>query len=464
MTRSAASRARPGRQDWPTGPRPELRRYRAALGPVLIFAASNFPFAFSVAGGDTTSALAAGCPVVVKAHPGHPVLSRRTAGSVAEALGRPGLLGLVEGERNDVEALRHNDIQAAAFTGSVPGGLALAEMAAARPRPIPFYGELGSVNPVVVTSGAAAARTAAIAEGDDVGSLTQGAGQFCTNPGLLFIPEGSDLVDRIARLLTESAAAPMLNERISSGYLRTARELAGQPGVDRVVWPDADDSIAPRLLRRDLAAFAGNPDAAEECFGPLGLVVRYREPKELLPVLAALPGQLTATLQAEPDEAAALGELTAVLAGRSGRVLWNGWPTGVSVTAAMQHGGPFPATTAPATTRSAPPRSNGSSDRWRTRAGPRRCCPSRCARTTPGRCRNASTDEESAHGRVVVEQAARVGGGGPRWDLRRRANGHHCPSTTRAEGRDYRSDFAVRHAPDRLQFAQELAVAPIPGR
>ncbi|CAM5659195.1 MULTISPECIES: aldehyde dehydrogenase family protein [Streptomyces] len=216
---------------WPTGARPDLRRYRTAIGPVLVFAASNFPFAFSVAGGDTASAWAAGCPVVVKAHPGHPRLSRRTAAVVQRALtsaGAPdGVFCLIEGQQAGIEALRHPDLRAAAFTGSQRGGLALARVAAERPEPIPFYGELGSVNPVVVTAAAADARGADIAKGY-VASLTQGAGQFCTNPGLLFAPAGNDILDEIARLFDE--AAP---HRCSANGSPTATSTA------RSGWQDA---------------------------------------------------------------------------------------------------------------------------------------------------------------------------------------------------------------------------------
>ncbi|WP_141575977.1 aldehyde dehydrogenase (NADP(+)) [Actinomadura sp. WMMA1423] len=338
--------------DWPTGPRPDLRRCRTALGPVLVFAASNFPFAFSVAGGDTASAWAAGCPVVVKAHPGHPRLSRRTAEAIAGAGLPDGVFALIEGEEAGVEALRHPGLAAAAFTGSQRGGLALARIAAQRPEPIPFYGEMGSVNPAVVTPLAAEARAEEIAEGY-AASLTLGAGQFCTNPGLLFAPAG--LPDRVAAHLRGAAAAPMLNERIASGYLAAADALGSRPGVRRLVWPDEEDAPAPRLLTMDLAAFRADIDAAaEECFGPLGLAVTYESLDDVADAVAALPGQLTASLHAEPEEAGGLAPLAAVLAGRSGRVLWNQWPTGVSVTHAMQHGGPYPATTAPAATSVGP--------------------------------------------------------------------------------------------------------------
>ncbi|WP_433469662.1 aldehyde dehydrogenase (NADP(+)) [Spirillospora sp. CA-128828] len=334
--------------EWPTGPRPDLRRYRTAVGPVLVFAASNFPFAFSVAGGDTASAWAAGCPVVVKAHPGHPRLSRRTAEAIAGSGLPAGVFGLIEGEDAGVAALRHPGIAAAAFTGSQRGGLALARIAAERPVPIPFYGEMGSVNPSVVTPGAARARAEEIARGYTA-SLTLGAGQFCTNPGLLFAPAG--LLEEITAHLREIAGAPMLNERIRSGFLAAAGALGVRPGVRRLVWPDDEISPAPRLLTMDLEAFKDDVDAAgEECFGPIGLVVTYERLADVADVLAALPGQLTTSLHAEQDETGDLRALAAVLADRSGRVLWNQWPTGVSVTHAMQHGGPYPATTAPATT------------------------------------------------------------------------------------------------------------------
>ncbi|MGW7002407.1 aldehyde dehydrogenase (NADP(+)) [Streptomyces sp. NPDC054933] len=341
-------------QAWPSGPRPELRRYRTAVGPVLVFAASNFPFAFSVAGGDTASAWAAGCPVVVKAHPGHPRLSRHTARiigkAIADADAPDGLFGLIEGEQAGIEALRHPLIRAAAFTGSQRGGLALARIAADRPVPIPFYGELGSVNPVVVTPGAAEARGEQIAHGY-VASLTQGAGQFCTNPGLLFLPAGHVIIDHITELLRQAPTSPLLNDRIAEAYLATARRLAAHPDVRKLCWPDDQASLAPRLLGVPLGAFrAQQATLAEECFGPLGLLVSYDDLAEVPAVVAELPGQLTTTVHAEEAEVVDTPALTEVLADRGGRVLWGGWPTGVAVTHAMHHGGPFPATTAPSTT------------------------------------------------------------------------------------------------------------------
>ncbi|MCQ4084847.1 aldehyde dehydrogenase (NADP(+)) [Streptomyces sp. RB6PN25] len=344
-------------ETWPPGPRPELRRYRTAIGPVLVFAASNFPFAFSVAGGDTASAWAAGCPVTVKAHPGHPRLSRHTARTVSRAIaevGAPaGLFSLIEGEQAGVQALRHPRIRAAAFTGSITGGLTLARIAAERPEPIPFYGELGSINPVVVTPGAARARIEEIALGY-VASLTQGAGQFCTNPGLLFVPADSPLAERVAELLHEVAAAPMLNQRIADAYLAVAHKLATRSGMQKLCWPQDPASLAPRLLHTTLEVFRADQEAmAEECFGPLGVVVSYDNLTEVTAGIVALPGQLTTTVHAEEDEARSnpiLALLADALTDRSGRVIWGGWPTGVAVTHAMHHGGPFPATTTPAGT------------------------------------------------------------------------------------------------------------------
>ncbi|MEV7236368.1 aldehyde dehydrogenase family protein [Streptomyces sp. NPDC051020] len=292
--------------------------------------------------------------MVVKAHPGHPELSRSTATithqALAEAGTPPGVFGLIEGEQAGIEALRHPDLRAAAFTGSERGGVALARIAAERPEPIPFYGELGSVNPVVVTPRAAQTRGVQIADGY-VGSLTQGAGQFCTNPGLLFVPAGDGILDEITRLLRDVPAAPMLNERITDAYLDGARRLARRAGTRKVVWPDDEASTAPRLLAMELTEFVTDGTAAaEECFGPLGLVVTYERLDDVTAVVAELPGQLTASLHAESEEAGEVAGLTAALVERSGRVLWNEWPTGVAVTHAMQHGGPFPATTAPTTT------------------------------------------------------------------------------------------------------------------
>ncbi|MDH2445495.1 aldehyde dehydrogenase (NADP(+)) [Amnibacterium sp. CER49] len=354
----------PADPGWGMGPRPDLRRVLQPLGPVAIWAASNFPFAFSVAGGDTASALAAGAPVVLVAHPGHPELSAATAAVLGDALaaaGAPeGAFALVGGLDAGRRLVQDPRITAAAFTGSLHGGRALFDLAQQRPAPIPFYAEMGSVNPVVVTHAAAEQRPDEIAEGF-VASLTLGVGQFCTKPGVLLVPAGSGLQARIAGRLGRVGAAPMLNERIAEGYGAMLGTLAAHPAVTVLAGPDraAPDPL-PTLLGTTAAALLDDPRGlTQEVFGPTGLVVTYRGRDELFAAVRAFEGQLTATIQGvddDPDAPALLPLLTA----RAGRVLWNGWPTGVSVTWAMQHGGPYPATTNATTT------SVGASaiDRW----------------------------------------------------------------------------------------------------
>jgi NADP-dependent aldehyde dehydrogenase len=336
---------------WPTGPRPDLRRYLVALGPVAVFAASNFPFAFSVAGGDTAAALAAGCPVVVKAHPGHPRLSRLTADIVTTALAEAGLpagsFALIAGEQAGADAVRHPAIRAVAFTGSLHGGRTLFDLACARPEPVPFYGELGSVNPAFVTRAAAAARRDALVAGF-TGSYTLGAGQFCTKPGLLLVPGDAGFEEPLARAVRAVPAAPLLSDRILAGYQQAHGELAGRPGVQTLVPPALTSAgPSPALLAADVHDLIQRPgELLAECFGPTAVLVRYADERDLIAAAAALPGQLTATVHGEEDDGIA-GELVGRLAARAGRVIWNGWPTGVSVTWAQHHGGPYPATTAP---------------------------------------------------------------------------------------------------------------------
>lgn len=339
---------------WGMGPRPDLRRIQVPLGPVVVFAASNFPFAFSVAGGDTSSALAAGCPVVVKSHPGHRRLSDATADIIVAALRGahvpPGVFAIVHGDDAGRAAVLDPRIAAGAFTGSIAGGRALFDLAVSRPVPIPFFGELGSVNPVFVTRAADARRARTIAA-EFLGSYSLGAGQFCTKPGLLFVPSGSD----IPRLLAEHAgyqAQPLLNERIQAGFAQCLARLREHPDVDPLV--SAPDGPAgepgPALMTTSVAAVLADPGPlTEECFGPAALVVTYADEQELMEVAERLQGQLTITVIGELDDAVAPA-LIDVAVERAGRVLWNQWPTGVSVTHAQQHGGPYPATTAAATT------------------------------------------------------------------------------------------------------------------
>ena len=332
-----------------TPPRPELRRILTGVGPVAVFSASNFPFAFSVAGGDTASALAAGNPVVVKAHSGHPRLSERTAAIVAgalEAAGAPaGSLALVEGREAGNALVQHPSIQAAGFTGSLSGGRALFDLATGRPDPIPFYGELGSVNPVVLTSAAVARRGESLAQGL-VASFTLGVGQFCTKPGVVFVPVGSGFAERVAPLLVGASGGPLLTDRITAAFPSGVAHLQDDPSVSVVAGTagQSGEQARPVVLRTDAAAVIERPSALlEECFGPVTLLVEYSDGAELRRALEAVPGSLTATLHAEDDDD--VDDVSDVLARKAGRVLFSGWPTGVAVTWSQQHGGPWPATT-----------------------------------------------------------------------------------------------------------------------
>jgi NADP-dependent aldehyde dehydrogenase len=339
-------------------PRPELRRWKVPIGTVAVFAASNFPFAFSVPGGDTASALAAGCPVVVKAHPDHPqtsVLVAETLRAAAEKVGLPAdVLTLIHGYQAGVDLVRHPLISAVGFTGSIRGGRALFDLAAARPSPIPFYGELGSLNPVLITERAAETRPDEIAAGL-VASYTLGQGQFCTKPGLVLVPAGpaGDALTRSARQ-TASAAAPgaLLDARMREHFLAGFAARAAAPGVRTLAaaaaapTDDAPQAVRAGLLEVDAADLGG--DLLEECFGPVTVLIRYRDAADAETVLSRLGGSLTATLHAEsgePDASAWLARLSRF----AGRVVFGGWPTGVAVAPAMTHGGPYPATTTPTT-------------------------------------------------------------------------------------------------------------------
>lgn len=335
---------------WPMGAaRPDLRRILIPVGPVLVFAASNFPFAFSVAGGDTASALAAGNAVVLKAHSGHPKLSQATASIFAAALeeaGAPeGIFSIIFGTASGSAAIEDPRIKAAGFTGSIPGGRALFDKANARPEPIPFFGELGSNNPVFVTNSAAVANTESIVD-QFIGSFTMGAGQFCTKPGTLVVPEDSNFTQILASKQLP-AVHKMLNERIEAGYLQALAELKGRDGVEVLAkYPETEnDQVQPILLVTTGEQLLANPKALqEECFGPAALVVTYKDEAQLLEIAGSFSGQLTATIFGEEGDDVA--QLLFTLQNKAGRVLWNQWPTGVSVTYAQQHGGPYPASTA----------------------------------------------------------------------------------------------------------------------
>jgi acyl-CoA reductase-like NAD-dependent aldehyde dehydrogenase len=342
-------------------PRDDLRRVLVPVGPVAVFAASNFPFAFSVAGGDTAAALAAGCTVVVKAHPGHPALSRRVCDIVASALAEAslpeGTLQLVEGQEAGVALLRHPGIQAASFTGSVHAGRFLADVAASRPDPIPFFGELGSVNPVVVTNAGLEASRDQLAAGF-VASVSGSAGQLCTKPGFLLVPSGWGLDDRLAAAAAEVAEHRLLYPGIADGYAARRDAILGTEGV-RVVHEGSlrRDELGqgwttPTIVAVSLETLRRHRETLlDEAFGPLSIVVAYDESADLSAALLELfPGNLTSTLHAGHDETGPdVQAIVRTMARTSGRVLLRGWPTGVAVTPAMQHGGPWPATTTDAT-------------------------------------------------------------------------------------------------------------------
>jgi NADP-dependent aldehyde dehydrogenase len=342
-------------------PRADLRLRHVGVGPVAVFGASNFPLAFSVAGGDTASALAAGCPVIVKGHPAHPgtseLVGRAIRNAVAEAGLPEGVFSLLSGTSNELGAALVADprIMAVGFTGSRAGGLALCRIAAARPVPIPVYAEMSSINPVFLLPAALAARAEALAAGF-VGSLTLGAGQFCTNPGLVIAIEGEGL-ERFAAAahaaLEAESAATMLTPGIASAYQRSVEAFARGAAVRQVARgreASGANSCPPALFSTDAATFNATPELAHEVFGASSLIVRCADAAEMATVARALEGQLTATLHLDPEDYPLAQGLLPVLEEKAGRILANGWPTGVEVCHAMVHGGPFPATSDPRST------------------------------------------------------------------------------------------------------------------
>jgi len=341
--------------DSPMGPLPDLRRQLEPLGPVGIFGASNFPLAFSVPGGDTASALAAGCSVVVKAHPAHPRTSLLCATSLrraATSCGAPeAIVQLVFGLDAGIALVEDPHVTAIGFTGSFAAGRALFDRAQARPEPIPFYGELGSVNPLVITPLAARARAQSLGEGM-VASVTLGAGQFCTKPGLLFVPRGHDgdaVLDAAKEAVAHAAGASMLSADIRDRFNDGVTRLLSVPGVDVVARsaPHESASGAPSVLATtDVATLVGEYRSTieTECFGAVALVVRYDGLDELLASLESLEPALTFTLHAEEEDPFGPA-LVHVGRGKAGRVIVNGFPTGVGVSWSMHHGGPLPAAT-----------------------------------------------------------------------------------------------------------------------
>lgn len=345
---AAIDRAR----DTPMGPRPDLRSMLVPIGPVAVFGASNFPFAFSVLGGDTASALAAGSPVVAKAHESHPATSKLSFEVLHQAAGdEDGVIGLVYGRGAGAVLVAHPGIRAVGFTGSLGGGNALLEIINRREDPIPFYGELSSLNPVIVTPAAAAERGEAIGTGL-VSSFTLGAGQLCTKPGLVLIPDNADgdtIVATVRRSLTDVAAQPLLNERTfdtyrsATAHLREHGELTAMGGLP--IEPPTGFMVEPVAFETDVAHLTG--DLVTEIFGPVTVLVRFSadDPEQAAAAMfAALPHSLTATVHHGAGEDALVARLTELARPTAGRLVYNGFPTGVAVTWAQNHGGPWPST------------------------------------------------------------------------------------------------------------------------
>ncbi|MFF0458582.1 aldehyde dehydrogenase (NADP(+)) [Nocardia africana] len=335
----------------PMGPGPDLRRMLVPIGPVAVFGASNFPLAFSVPGGDTISALAAGCPVVIKAHSSHPALSLLTFEAMtraARSMGAPdGLLGILFGTSAGARLVADPAVTAVGFTGSLDSGKALMGIIASRKDPIPFYGELSSLNPVIVTPGAAASRGSEIASGL-VASVTGSGGQLCTKPGLVLVPNGADgdsLVAEAARLMEQSPAATLLTARISTAYERIIASLKTAKGAAMLAEggkPSSDGfSVTPRLVQVDQSALQYHE--VDECFGPATVIARYSV-ADLAGAIAVLPASLTGTIHAEDDEIELVSEVSSALQSKAGRLLFNSYPTGVLVSWGQHHGGPWPST------------------------------------------------------------------------------------------------------------------------
>ena len=335
-------------------PRPDLKMVQRPIGPVAVFGASNFPLAFSTAGGDTAAALAAGCPVVVKGHSAHPGTGEIVAEAIDAAIkkcGMPaGVFSLIQGGNREVgqTLVQHPLIKAVGFTGSLGGGRALYDLCAQRPEPIPFFGELGSVNPMFLLPHAAKARGADIGKGW-AGSLTMGAGQFCTNPGIAVVesgPEGDAFVEAAAAALRDVGPQVMLTDGIAEAYKKGKSRFDGRNAVEPVLANDDEGRHAsPNLYQTNAENYLQDHALGEEVFGPLGLVVRVSGPDEMSNLAKGFEGQLTATLHMDEGDTEQAKALLPILERKAGRILVNGFPTGVEVADAMVHGGPYPAST-----------------------------------------------------------------------------------------------------------------------
>lgn len=335
-------------------PRADLKLVERPIGPVAVFGASNFPLAFSTAGGDTASALAAGCPVVVKGHPAHPGTGEIIAEAIHAAIKKtdqhPGVFSLIQSSTRDVGTalVRHPLIRAVGFTGSLGGGRALFDLCTQRPEPIPFFGELGSVNPMFILPHAAKERSGAIASGW-AGSMTMGAGQFCTKPGIVIVEKGAAgdaFVTAAKTALEEVAPQTMLTDGISATFQQGKTRFDNHDAV-RNVLENANEgrTVSPNLYETDAKTYQQTHALGEEVFGPLGLVIRVDDTNQMLELAQGFEGQLTMTLQMEDGDTAIAQKLVPILERKAGRLLVNGFPTGVEVADAMIHGGPYPAST-----------------------------------------------------------------------------------------------------------------------
>lgn len=335
-------------------PRPEIRMMQRPIGPVAVFGASNFPLAFSTAGGDTAAALAAGCPVVVKGHSAHPGTGEIVAEAIHAAIKscdlHSGVFSFIQGGNRDVGAalVQHPLIKAVGFTGSLAGGRALFDLCAQRPEPIPFFGELGSVNPMFFMPIALSTRGAEIATGW-AGSLTMGAGQFCTNPGICVVLEGADadvFVASATKALSDIGPQIMLTDGIAAAYRSGHEVISKAVGVQELLTSTCNlRSAAPYLFETTGDVWLKNEILGEEVFGPLGLIVRAKDMDEMLDIAKSLKGQLTCTIHLDDSDVKDACQLLPILERKAGRILANGFPTGVEVSEAMVHGGPYPAST-----------------------------------------------------------------------------------------------------------------------
>ncbi|WP_299968683.1 aldehyde dehydrogenase (NADP(+)) [uncultured Roseobacter sp.] len=333
-------------------PRPDLKMIQRPIGPVAVFGASNFPLAFSTAGGDTAAAFAAGCPVVVKAHAAHPGTGEIIAEAIHAAVEKTGMpagtFSFIHDDGHEIGAalVQHPLIRAVGFTGSLAGGRALFDLCAARPAPIPFFGELGSINPMFLLPEAAATRGADIGAGW-AGSLTMGAGQFCTNPGIaVVLPGAESFITAAEAALKDAGPQTMLTDGIADAYQRGLARVSGGSGVSELAGGTGEARKAtPALYRVSATDWLGNHDLQEEVFGPMGIVVEAETPEQMAEIARAIEGQLTVTLHMEPGDTDHAKTLMPLIERKAGRILVNGFPTGVEVADTMVHGGPYPAST-----------------------------------------------------------------------------------------------------------------------